>query len=161
MGGSVEGFASMMEDILDRLNKDLVFPARMEESQARSAGRSDSVARIQRMISVCEQMQVTIRQRLELATDATVDLAQEVIKLGNERQHAVEEANWWKAQSARARQEENEKPRGYVEHSKAEMINPQIEIRELRSRLAECKKELKQSRDDLRKLNMSRKPRAR
>lgn len=69
------GWASYLEDIIDKLNSDL---DRVKRDT--SSGLNQS-AHVQALVRVCERFLVAIDEHLELATDPKLDLAHEVVTL--------------------------------------------------------------------------------
>lgn len=69
------GWASYLEDIVDKLNSDLN-QVRRDTSEG-----LDRSAQVRALIRVCERFLAGINEHLELATDPELDLANELIKL--------------------------------------------------------------------------------
>jgi predicted nuclease with TOPRIM domain len=69
------GWASYLEDIIERLSSDL------DEIRNASTPDIERPAKLRALIRVCERFIADINEHLEVATDPQLDLANELIKL--------------------------------------------------------------------------------
>ncbi len=80
------GFASYLENILERLNRDLVHPTKrwLAENEKELPSRlRDQLAEFMRR---CQQMESDLHEHLKLATDPQMDLAHEVRTLRRDKE---------------------------------------------------------------------------
>ena len=142
------GFASMLEDIRDKLVTDLRAPTDTLVHQRTEQNAFEVVKRLRELQRVSDQVLDAVERALELATNPEVDLSRRVIELQADIQSITAERDAWKARCEEASKASVEKNRRYIEQIRLENeINPRVQIAELRRELKACKSELKRTKE--------------
>jgi hypothetical protein len=91
------GYASYLEDILDRLNEDLLDPARQLLAHPPDDASTEFLSRIDVFVRVCDQIQSDICKHIDLATDPNIKLTDELIRVQEREAQCNQDLNVFKA----------------------------------------------------------------
>lgn len=83
------GYASCLEDIVDRFNDTLIHPVENLLSDPQFLRQIDAEHRIRVFLDQCKLIMADLRRHLELASDPEVDLADEIFKLRKQNDELI------------------------------------------------------------------------